>query len=63
MSMTKALIFSNLIDTRTKQFVTIELPDDFVEQRLEEVRQMATESGKRFRKAFEQGKTFTHEEK
>ena len=63
MSMTKALIFNNLIDTRTKQFVVIELPEDYVMERLEEVSRVASESGKRFRKAFGKGKTITNGEK
>ena len=57
--------FDNLIDANTGKmlFVSIELDPEYVSERLDEVRRIASESGKRFRKAMVEGKTITNEEK
>ena len=57
--------FNNLIDANTGKmlFVSVELDPEYVSERLEEVRRIASESGKRFKKAMTEGKTVAEEEK
>lgn len=59
------IYFDNLIDANTGKmlYVSIEMDPEDVRKRLEEVGRVASESGKRFRKAMVEGKTDTEEEK
>lgn len=54
------MIFDNLIDVKTGKPVEIDHPEI---EGLEEIRRIASESGKRFRKAMVEGKTVVREEK
>ena len=59
------IYFNNLLDSETRKmlFVSLEMDPEDVRKRLEEIGRVASESGKRFRKAMVEGKTDTKEEK